>query len=100
MFLTRKIPAAIWEFRIINFWIIIFVFQGTIVNKDSFEQSVSNTFDDLKGKSLDDGSIDDSSKKDEWMLPSKIFGASCLLNKPENKGFDCVLNASNSDTYS
>ena len=50
-----------------------------------------NGFEDLLAKmdAIDDDDVDDvgrNAQKDEWMLPSKIFGAKCEIKKPEDKG--------------
>jgi hypothetical protein len=58
--------------------------QDTIVDLDSFGDTVINALDDLKAKIADGGDV--GSDKDEWMLPSKIFGATCSIKKPEDKG--------------
>ena len=51
-----------------------------------------NGFEDLLAKmddiddDDDDGFVGGNAVKDEWMLPSKIFGAKCEIKKPEDKG--------------
>ena len=64
-----------------------FHFQDTIVEKDSFEQVLFNGFDDLEAKTDDvNGGDANDGKPDEWMLPSKIFGATCQVKKPDDEG--------------
>ena len=51
-----------------------------------------NGFEDLLAKmdAIDDdddnNDVGRNAQKDEWMLPSKIFGAKCEIKKPEDKG--------------